>query len=372
MTRERAARRRRGDALPAGASPREHIERAATSKSFPHLAGTVFTLRRRRARPRRHAGDAWTPARTGRRPDDDRRRARPRRLLPGVPVRRRRRPAAGGRRTDRRRVVLLPPRALRRSRPDADVPHARARPRRRTGRGRGRGSDDWIERGLELLGRLGLRGGVGAAPTTRSSGAAAGCSPPTSASRSSSSSCWSPIARSTRPTAIMSFNYHQDHFGERLRHRHGRRARSRTPPASASAWSGSPSRSVRRTASTPPRWPDDGAATALARGARVTVLAACDPARVRPPPRCTAPSARWPETNCYVDVWIELLHALGLEPARDARVLRGHRLRGRPVDVLQAAARRPRGASTASRSRSSPSTGRSPSTSPACSASAGR
>ena len=22
----------------------------------------------------------------------------------------------------------------------------------------------------------------------------------------------------------------------------------------------------------------------------------------------------WPETNCYTDLWIELLHALGMEP----------------------------------------------------------
>jgi Domain of unknown function (DUF1839) len=27
-----------------------------------------------------------------------------------------------------------------------------------------------------------------------------------------------------------------------------------------------------------------------------------------------APERVWPETNCYVDVWIEVLHALGLEP----------------------------------------------------------
>ena len=27
------------------------------------------------------------------------------------------------------------------------------------------------------------------------------------------------------------------------------------------------------------------------------------------------PSRHWPETNCYVDLWIELLAALGFEPA---------------------------------------------------------
>ncbi|HEY8050190.1 MAG TPA: DUF1839 family protein, partial [Ramlibacter sp.] len=27
-----------------------------------------------------------------------------------------------------------------------------------------------------------------------------------------------------------------------------------------------------------------------------------------------SPQADWPEKNCYIDLWIELLHALGLEP----------------------------------------------------------
>ena len=27
-----------------------------------------------------------------------------------------------------------------------------------------------------------------------------------------------------------------------------------------------------------------------------------------------APERNWPETNCYVDVWVELLHDLGLDP----------------------------------------------------------
>lgn len=30
--------------------------------------------------------------------------------------------------------------------------------------------------------------------------------------------------------------------------------------------------------------------------------------------RLHAPDRDWPETNCYVDLWIELLHALGLDP----------------------------------------------------------
>ena len=48
----------------------------------------------------------------------------------------------------------------------------------------------------------------------------------------------------------------------------------------------------------------------------------------------------WVEKNCYVDIWIEVVHALGLEPMAMLPFVVAHRLRGRPVDVLQAAARR--------------------------------
>jgi seryl-tRNA synthetase len=44
--------------------------------------------------------------------------------------------------------------------------------------------EEWRNRAAELLGSLGLRGSARRSPTTRSSGAAAGCSPPASASSS--------------------------------------------------------------------------------------------------------------------------------------------------------------------------------------------
>ena len=49
----------------------------------------------------------------------------------------------------------------------------------------------------------------------------------------------------------------------------------------------------------------------------------------------------WVEKNCYVDVCIELLHALGLEPLAALGVVRGRGFRGRQFHFLQAAARRP-------------------------------
>jgi hypothetical protein len=45
----------------------------------------------------------------------------------------------------------------------------------------------------------------------------------------------------------------------------------------------------------------------------VTVLDALDPVAYVPH-RLHGAGQAWPETNCYVDVWIELLHAHGLEP----------------------------------------------------------
>jgi hypothetical protein len=44
-----------------------------------------------------------------------------------------------------------------------------------------------------------------------------------------------------------------------------------------------------------------------------TRLLAIDPSSYRPHP-LHANERTWTETNCYVDLWIELLHALGLEP----------------------------------------------------------
>ena len=54
---------------------------------------------------------------------------------------------------------------------------------------------------------------------------------------------------------------------------------------------------------------------------RLRVIAAADAADHRRHP-LHAPEADWPEKNCYIDLWIELLHALRLEPL----ALLGHTL----------------------------------------------
>ena len=54
-----------------------------------------------------------------------------------------------------------------------------------------------------------------------------------------------------------------------------------------------------------------------AQGARAVTAAASadlDPARVSRVIRSIAADRAWPESNCYVDLWIELLHAAGAEP----------------------------------------------------------
>ena len=71
----------------------------------------------------------------------------------------------------------------------------------------------WIDRGLRAARLDRAFGNRQSKRTTRSSAAAAGCLRRASASRASS---WSSSTRSisdASPTAIMSINYHQDHFG---------------------------------------------------------------------------------------------------------------------------------------------------------------
>ena len=121
----------------------------------------------------------------------------------------------------------------------------------------------------------------------------------------------------------------------------------RTPAASASGSSGSRSRCCAPTASTRRRWPDDGARGALAAMSAATAgmvsLFGLDPATYVP----HAVHAGRPDVPRD-----QLLHRHPHRAAPRARRRAAggdgftgpDRLRGRPVDVLQAAARRPRGA----------------------------
>ena len=128
---------------------------------------------------------------------------------------------------------------------------------------------------------------------------------------------------------------------------HRRRRRGPHRRASASGSSGSRSRCSAPTAST-------------RRRGRTRCARSCgrdehrdhrdgQPARPRPRDLRAArdPHAgdrTYTETNCYTDILIELLHARGDEPLAALGFTRPDGLRGRPVDVLQAAARGPRAA----------------------------
>ena len=117
----------------------------------------------------------------------------------------------------------------------------------------------------------------------------------------------SPIAVGGAPTAVISVNYHQDHFGQLFDIRTARR-RGRTLGLPRLRPGAPHPGSLHSHGLDPAKWPRRG----------LRQLSACD--RVRPrrsirrgwvPHRLHGPDRMWPETNCYVDLWIELLHALG-------------------------------------------------------------
>src|SRR5690606_26314651 len=90
-------------------------------------------------------------------------------------------------------------------------------------------------------------------------------------------------------------------------------AMSRTPPASASAWSASRLRSSPAMASILPPGRRTSARCWDTRTDMTAVFAGLDPETYRPHALHDA-ERMWPETNCYVDLWIEVLHAFGTAP----------------------------------------------------------
>ena len=138
------------------------------------------------------------------------------------------------------------------------------------------------------------------------------------------------------PTAIISLNYHQDHFGRALRHR--RRTTATTGPHGVCRIR--PGAAGARALS-PPRIRPRAMVRRRARGARAVIarLWTSDPRRT---PACRSTSASAPGrsrtatstsgSNCCMPRGLEPIAALPVH-ARD-------RLRRRPVDVLQVSARR--------------------------------
>ena len=147
-----------------------------------------------------------------------------------------------------------------------------------------------------------------------------------------------PIASDERPTAIISLNYHQDHFGalfgittaDGARRAHlVRRVRPRADDAGALP---------------PPRLRPRAMDVTGTRGARPVMRSRSGrstPATYTPPCRFTSSDRAWPESNCYVDLWVELLPRPRSEPLAALPFTFARGRRRRPVDVLQVPARRP-------------------------------
>ena len=184
-------------------------------------------------------------------------------------------------------------------------------------------------------------------PPIRSSAAAARCSPRTSADQQLKLEIVAPIASDERPTAIISLNYHQDHFGELF----GIKTADGVSAHTACVGFGLERITLalyRRHGLRPRAVGVTGARGALELVKQVWLL---DPATYTRHP-LHASDRVWPESNCYVDLWFELLHTRRSRAAGRAavHVCCGHR--GRPVDVLQVSSGGPLTRSTASRSSS--------------------
>ena len=113
------------------------------------------------------------------------------------------------------------------------------------------------------------------------------------------------------PTAICSFNWHQDHFSGTFD------IRTADGEMASTACLGFGLERVtlaliKAHGFDPAEWPDEVRAYALAM-TRVTALRGLD-AATTPPISLHGLDRIWPETNCYADLWIELLHAQGLDP----------------------------------------------------------
>ena len=154
-----------------------------------------------------------------------------------------------------------------------------------------------------------------------------------------------------QPTAVASFNYHEEHFGQRSmawRLAGGDVAHTaclgfgheRIVLALFRTHGLEPSRSGQRRSAR-----SCGRRERLRAADRPPCLASTPRSTART--RCTPESAPMRETNCYADILIELLHARGDEPLAAMGFLGEDGLRGRPVDLLQAAAGGSRAASSA-------------------------
>ena len=213
--------------------------------------------------------------------------------------------------------------------------------------------DYWLERGERLLRALGLDVQARRRQRSRSSAAAGALMAATQREQTLKFELVVPIARTEKPTAIASCNYHLDHFGQAF----GIRTPTAQPAHTACIGFG-----LERIALA--LFKTHGLDAVGLAGVRARSARRCDAAGRRDLDPATyrrhavhGDGRIWAETNCYVDIWIELLHALGPRAGGRAAVHARDRLRGRSVDVLQVSAAAICSSCTASTCRNSPSGG---------------
>ena len=170
--------------------------------------------------------------------------------------------------------------------------------------------DAWLQRGLDLLLGLGLpaTSDVASDPFFGRAGKMLAAS---QVDQRLKFEILVPVISLDKPTAICSFNWHQDHFSSVF----GIRNADESVAHTACLGFGLERVTlalVKTHGFDPARWPDAVRSPALAMS-RYEVLPGLDAARYQRHP-LHGEDAIWAEKNCYGDMWIELLHALKLEP----------------------------------------------------------
>ena len=191
--------------------PRKQIEELGYLENFPHLAGSVFAFEGKELDARAMAETAGAHGDWSGHLHQSELCLTPAVCYPVYPAIARRGDPPRGRRDDRPgRLLRLPPRALRRPCAAADVPHARAGPDRRAGGRADVARPAGATARWQLLLRLGLDAEFDVAndPFFGRSGRMMAASQREQALKFE---ILVQIA-GDEPTAIASFNYHQDHF----------------------------------------------------------------------------------------------------------------------------------------------------------------
>ena len=182
--------------------------------------------------------------------------------------------------------------------------------------------DMWLQRGLELLTALGLpaQSDVAADPFFGRGGKMLAAS---QREQKLKFEVLVPVISKENPTAVLLVQLPPGAFRRRLRASAPTTARSRTPRASASASSASSWRCSRRTASIREQLARRDVRARSGREPRREPRQSCrisTPASYQRAASLHADDRVWVEKNCYVDIWIEVMHALGLRSDGDAAV----------------------------------------------------